>query len=57
MYTIDNVNDRHKGENREVEYFNNNPGLRVFFEILPTIASCICGLSFSNSLFTLYLSL
>ena len=46
MYTIDNANDRYMGENSEVEYFNNNPGLRVIFEIafvFHTIISSLRG--------------
>jgi len=33
MINIDKVNDRDKGEDYEVEYFNDHPGLRIFYEI------------------------
>ncbi len=46
MINIDKANDRNKGEDYEVEYFNDHPGLRIFYEItfiLHTIISSLRG--------------
>ena len=46
MINIDKANDRNKGEDYEIEYFDDHPGLRIFYEItfiLHTIISSLRG--------------